>query len=162
MMREEFKGISAYEYEQLTKAIAEITILIAGADGTVHDGEVEWAEKVTKIRSYNLPKRLAAFYEDVGKDFRPQLDGWVERFLKDPEHTTRDVKSNLAQLNDIFGKMENRRVAYELYLSFLSFARHVARSTGGFLGWGAIGPKEDAVIGLTMIHPVRPPATDES
>lgn len=160
-MREEFKGISVSEYEQLTKAIAEITILIAGADGTVHDGEVEWAEKVTKIRSYTLPKRLAAFYKDVGKDFRPQLDKWTNRFLEDPDQTNQDVKSNLAQLNDIFEKMENRRVAYELYLSFRSFARHVARSTGGFLGWGAIGPEEDALIGLTMLHPIRPPSADE-
>src|SRR5699024_1239806 len=160
MMREEFKGISVSEYEQLTQAIAEITILIAGADGTVNKGEVEWAEKVTKIRSYNLPKRLASFYKDVGKDFRNQMDRWSLKFLEDPEQTKLEVKSNLAELNSLFTKLENRRVAYELYLSFRSFARHVARSTGGFLGWGAIGPEEDALIGLTMIHPVPPPVSD--
>lgn len=157
MMREEFKGITPAEYQKLTDAIAEITILIAGADGTVHKDEVEWAEKVTKIRSYNLPKRLSAYYEDVGKDFREKLDDWLEKFLRNPEETNSEVKSSLADLNPIFEKLENRRIAYELYLSFLSFARHVARSTGGFLGWGSIGPEEDEVIGLTMIEPIRPP-----
>jgi len=157
MMRDEFKGITPEEYQNLTDAIAEITILIAGADGTVHKNEVEWAEKVTKIRSYNLPKRLSSYYKDVGKNFREKLDHWHDRFLQDPEKTNSEVKSNLAELNPIFEKLEDRRIAYELYLSFLSFARHVARSTGGFLGWGSIGPEEDEVIGLTMIEPIRPP-----
>lgn len=159
-MREEFKGLMPPDYEQLKAAIAEIAILIAGADGTVHDDEKIWAEKVTKIRSYNLPPRLSEFYKEVGQTFKQDLDVWTEKFIDDGEKTNQDVKSKLAKLNNIFAKLENRRIAYELYLSFRSFARHVARSTGGFLGWSSIGPEEDELIGLTMIHPIPPPTSD--
>lgn len=156
-MREEFKGLSPREYEKLKNAISEITVLIAGADGTIQESEKNWAEKVTKIRSYTLPPRLAGFYKEVGIDFKEKLDVWVDKFLTDQEGTIQEIKFRLAELNGAFAKLEDKRIAYELYLSFRSFARHVARATGGFLGWGAIGPEEDEMIGLTMIEPVPPP-----
>src|SRR5690625_7964610 len=109
-------------------------MMIAGGDGTVHKNEVEWAEKVNKIRSYNLTKRLSSYYKDVGKNIREKLDHWHDRFLQDPEKTNSEVKSNLADLNPIFEKLEDRRIAYELFWGFLCCEQHVARSTGGFSG----------------------------
>lgn len=159
-MTENFKGISETQYEQLKGAVPAISILIAGADGTIKEHETEWAIKVTRIRSYNLPRRLANFYKEVGQTFKQDLDQLKSEFTQDPDSTNRKLKFHLANLNDVFEKMEDRELAYELYLSFRSFARHVARSTGGILGWGSIGPEEDELIGLTMIHPVRPPIKD--
>lgn len=160
-MIDAFKGISETEYKQLQDAVPAITILIAGADGTVKEHETDWAAKVTKIRSYVLPRRLSTFYKEVGQTFQHDVAVLAEKFKNDPEGTMQDLKFQLANLNAVFEKLEDHNVAYELYLSFRSFARHVARSTGGFLGWGAIGPKEDELIGLTMIHPITPPLTDE-
>lgn len=160
-MLEEFKGISESEFKQLQDAVAAITILIAGADGTIKEHETDWAVKVTKIRSYTLPRRLSSFYKEVGQTFKGDLKTLKSDFTEDPDGTMQRLKFHLASLNDVFEKLTDRELAYELYLSFRSFARHVARSTGGFLGWGAIGPKEDELIGLTMIHPVAPPVRDE-
>lgn len=160
MMLDEYQGISDTEFEQLKDAIAAITILISSADGTINEHETDWAIKVTKIRSYNLPRRLATFYKQVGETFQEDLDQLKAEFKNNPEETVENLKFRLATLNDVFAKLKDRQIAYELYLSFRSFARHVARSTGGFLGWGAIGPKEDELIGLTMIHPVPPPIRD--
>lgn len=156
-MIEAFKGINETEYKQLQEAIPAITILIAGADGTINDHETDWAEKITNIRSYKLPRRLSTFYKEVGETFHQDVSELTKDFRNDQEGTMRKLKFQLANLNDIFAKLQDHQLAYELYLSFRSFARHVARSTGGFLGWGAIGPKEDELIGLTMIHPVPPP-----
>src|SRR5690625_5679169 len=50
MMRDEFKGITPEEYQNLTDAIAEITILIAGADGTVHKKD----RKSTRLNSSHV------------------------------------------------------------------------------------------------------------
>lgn len=161
-MNEDFKGISTEEYNQLLEGIVSITILIAGADGTIEDHETNWAAKLTNIRSYQLPRRLSAFYKEVGITFQEKVDVLVEKFKQDQDGTMHHLKFQLASLNDVFEKMDNRELAYELYLSFRSFARHVARSTGGFLGWGAISPKEDELIGLTMIHPIAPPLKDEN
>ena len=157
-MLEEFKGINEAEFNQLKDAVSSIAILIAGADGSIKEHETEWAVKVTKIRSYNLPRRLSAFYKEVGLSFKNDLDVLKAEFVQDQEATVRKLKFQLATLNDVFEKMEDHQLAYELYVSFKSFARHVARSTGGILGWGAIGPKEDELIELSMIHPVHPPA----
>lgn len=160
-MIEEFKGISETEFRHLKDAIPAITMLIAGADGTIDDHETDWAAKVTQIRSYNLPRRLSAFYKEVGETFQDDVQELEHQFNKDSEGTMKELKYRLARLNGVFEKLDDKQVAYELYLSFRSFARHVARSTGGFLGWGAIGPKEDELIGLTMIHPVAPPLEEE-
>lgn len=160
-MLDEFKGISESEYTQLKDAVAAITILIAGADGTIEEQETNWAVKVTKIRSYSLPRRLSTFYKEVGRSFKDDLEPLKSDFKTDPEGTMQRLKFHLASLNDVFAKLEDREVAYELYLSLRSFARHVARSTGGVLGWGSIGPEEDELIGLTMIHPVPPPIRDD-
>lgn len=155
-----FKGLSENEFQDLKRAIPSITILIAGADGTIKDHETDWATKVTEIRSYSLPRRLSMFYKEVGETFQQDIDELVSKFNTDPDNTMQMLKFQLAGLNDVLEKMEDRQLAYELYLSFRSFARHVARSTGGFLGWGAIGPDEDELIGLTMIHPIAPPKND--
>ncbi|GAA5220573.1 hypothetical protein [Membranihabitans marinus] len=160
-MNEKFKGITESEYLQLIKAISDITVLIAGADGKIEDSETEWANKITKIRSYNLPKALSEYYKQVGLTFSDDVDQLVSEFRADSEKTSNLIKLRLAHLNDIFSKIENKTLAYELYQSFLSFAKHVARSTGGFLGWGAIGSKEDQVVDLKMIHTVEPPSIDE-
>lgn len=159
-MIEEFKGITEEEYRQLKIAISQITILIAGADGSISDSEKDWAEKVTKIRAYSLPRRLSTFYKQVGDDFRENVDEMAQIFKENPDDTTRMLKFELTNLNGILAKLDDRQIAYELYLSFRSFARHVARSTGGILGWGSIGPEEDELIGLTMIHPIAPPLND--
>ncbi len=156
-MLDEYSGITRTEYEQLKNAIPAITILVAGADGTIEDHETDWAAKVTKIRSYNLPRRLSSFYKEVGKTFQEDVNHLKASFVTDPEGTKQQLKFQLATLNDVFRKLEDDELAHELYQSFLSFARHVARSTGGVLGWGSIGPEEQEIIGLTMIHPVPPP-----
>lgn len=159
-MLEEFKGINQSEFEKLKEAVSSIAILVAGADGSIKEHETAWATKVTKIRSYTLPRRLATFYKEVGQTFQSDLDVLKAEFNEDQEGTVRKLKFQLASLNDVFEKMEDRQLAYELYVSFKSFARHVARSTGGILGWGAIGPEENELIELTMIHPVLPPIED--
>src|SRR5690606_5120505 len=126
----------------------------------IEDHETDWAAKVTEIRSYNLPRRLSTFYKEVGETFQEDINQLVADFKGNPDNTMQMLKFQLASLNSILEKLDDRQLAYELYLSFRSFARHVARSTNGFLGWGAIGPEEDELIGLTMIHPIAPPYND--
>ncbi|WP_236975154.1 hypothetical protein [Membranihabitans maritimus] len=159
-MLDQFKGISEKEYRLLINAVSEITILIASADGTIEESEKEWAEKITKIRSYSLPEGLRGFYKDVGQTFHEDIENLVVQYKEDNDELVQNLKFQLAKLNEIFEKIEDRSIAYELYKSFLSFARHVARSTGGFLGWGAVGPKEGELIELKMIHEIKPPIAD--
>lgn len=151
-MTEYFKVLSDAEYDQLKDAISLITVYIAGADGDIDEDETKWAEKVTKIRSYSLPESLAGFYEEVGVDFHDRLENYVSS-LSDLETRNKTVEQALTALNPILAKLPTKLGA-SLYNSYVSFAKHVAKASGGFLGFFSIGPKEAALLDLEMLTPI--------
>ena len=150
-----FHGVTDDEYNQLKEAVALITILIAGADGHIDAKEKEWAEKVTKIRSYTLPLGLKDFYQEVGEGFSDQLSDYAQKYEGDVEKRNQLISDELRKLNTIFPKIEDREVATALYESYLSFAGHVAKASGGFLSWGKINTHEKQLLNLDMIKPVE-------
>lgn len=154
-MIEQLKGISPEDYEKLKSAVSLITVLIAGADGKIDRKEKEWAEKVTSIRSYSLPDGLKEFYLEVGEDFQERLDKYIDQYAGDVETRNKSIAKILSELNAIFPKIKDREVAVALYESLVSFARHVARASGGFLSWGSINVHEKRLMSLEMIDPVE-------
>lgn len=155
IMTEYFNQINEADYAKLKLAIPEITILIAGADGEIGKAEKEWAEKITHIRSYKMSKDLIGFYQEVGKTFQEDLDQLIHELPIHVADRQKILSKRLAELNPILARLDEH-VAYHLYKSFLSFANHVAKSTGGLFGFFSIGPKESEVVGLPMIHPILP------
>lgn len=152
-MTEYFSKLTTEEYDQLKDAIAVITIYIAGADGKIDADELTWAEKVTNIRSYNLPEDLRGFYKDVGVDFHERLEGY-RASLTTVSARAETAQQKLAALNPILSKL-HPRLGSELYNSYRSFAKHVAKASGGFLGFFSIGPSEAAVLDLEMLDPIE-------
>lgn len=150
----EFKGITESEFDQLRKAIALITVLIAGADGNIQKEETEWAKKVTEVRSYSLPTGLKEFYMAVGKDFSEVLDEYIDEYNVSIEDRNRRISEKLAELNPILAKIESKKIASRLYKSYLSFAKHVAQATGGILGFFAVGTAEKKLISLPMLDKI--------
>ena len=159
-MTEYFKDISETDYAKLKLAIPEITILIAGADGEIEKAEIAWAEKITQIRSYKMSKDLTGFYQEVGKTFQADLDLLIEELPAHVDDRQKILSKRLAEINPILAKLEPT-LAFHLYKSLLSFAKHVAKSSGGLLGFFSIGPKESEVVGLLMIHPILPVEGEE-
>lgn len=151
-MTEHFKVVSDSEFDQLKDAISLITVYIAGADGKIDENETEWAEKVTNIRSYSLPEGLKEFYEEVGVDFQTRLEHHMST-LSDITVRNNTVAEKLTALNPILAKLPTKLGA-ALYSSYISFAKHVAKASGGFLGFFSIGPKEAALLDLEMITPI--------
>jgi len=149
-MTEHFNVLSAAEYGQLKDMISLITIYIANADGEVDEEETQWAEKVTKIRSYNLPEDLRSFYSDVGADFQDKIDVLRASLPSAQEERMAALEAKMADINPVLAKLDSELGA-EMYSSFRSFAKHVAKASGGFLGFFSIGPKEAELIELPMI-----------
>jgi len=152
-MTEHFNVLSAEEYGSLKDAISLITIYIAAADGEVDEDETQWAEKVTKIRSYNLPEDLREFYKDVGEDFHDKLEGLRTSLPKAEAERLTLLEEKLSSLNPILAKLDVKLGA-EMYKSFKTFAKHVAKASGGFLGFFSVGPKEAELIKLTMLDEI--------
>ncbi|MFM2392976.1 MAG: hypothetical protein RLZZ546_958 [Bacteroidota bacterium] len=152
-MTEYFRQLNEIEYQKLRDAIPLITVLIAGADGTIDNSEISWAEKVIEIRGYKMSEDLIEFYQEVGKDFDSKLSNFINGFSGDINSRTEQISSKLEELNPILAKLDPK-VGAHLYKSYVSFAEHVAKSTGGFFGFFSVGAEEKGLMKLNMINPI--------
>jgi len=152
-MLDTFKGITEQEKRQLIEGIAKITILIAGADGTIDKHETSWASKLAKIRSYASNKRLNEFYGIVGKTFCKDLERMISTLPKDTAARTNELAMQLSQLNNLLAKLPFK-IRLALYNSYTSFAKHVAEASGGFFRFLSISGEEKKLMSLPMLQPV--------
>ena len=152
----QFAGLNDTEQKLLKNAIPLITALIAGADGNIDSAEKEWAAKIMKIRGYQHPPALEGYYKLVGEEFATQLDELISTLPIGTNERVSMISDELAQLNDIFPKMDPLHAAH-FYHSFVTFAEHVAKASGGILGFGAISRAESKYIELPMINKVEMP-----
>lgn len=151
-MTEYLKVLSNEEFDKLKDAISLITVYIAGADGDIKSEELKWADKLTSIRSYNLPSDLKFFYKEVGLDFQDRVMNYIKS-LDQLDIRNQTVTQKLTELNPILEKL-NPRLGAALYASYISFAKHVAKASGGFWGFFSISPEEKAILDLKMINPI--------
>lgn len=159
-MNQHFKHLSEAEYQKLKEAIANITIYIAGIDGKIDAEEMEWAQKVAEIRAYKMHKDLIEYYQEVGTDFEDKMNHILASYPEDYKERNVILENKLGELNPILASLDPK-VGGRLYQSYLSFAQHVAKSSGGFLGFFSIGPEEKAVLDLPMLTPIAFEETDE-
>lgn len=134
-------------------AIAYITILVAGADDNIEAEEIAAAEKLTQIRSFKYHDEMKPYYESVNETLKARINALLVNLPNELEARQAAVSAELEKLNPILAKMDLHR-GHVFYQTFLSFAKHVARSTGGFIGTFTINSEEKKVIDLPMIAPV--------
>ena len=144
-------NLSAEEVAQLTDAIPLITILIAGADGEIDPSETEWAEKLTRIRQYDYANDYNEYYKSVGEKYSDRLPELIKELPGGTERRIKEISERLEALNPLLKKLE-RNFAMGLIDSFKTFAKHVARASGGFFGIGSINKEEAKLIDLPMIN----------
>jgi len=142
------------EGEQLRKAIAQITVLIAGADGNIEKQELSWAKKISQIREYNHPVELNEYYKSVGTDYDEMVSSMIADLPDDTAQRTTALSDSLAALNPILAKLDNED-AFFYYKSFKTFAEYVAKATGGILGFFSVSSEEKSLMSLPMITPIE-------
>jgi len=142
------------EGEQLRKAIAQITILIAGADGNIEKQELSWAKKISQIREYNHPVELNEYYKSVGTDYDELVSTMISDLPNDTAERTTVLSNALTELNPILAKLDNDD-AHFYYKSFRTFAEYVAKATGGILGFFSVSSEEKSLMSLPMITPIE-------
>lgn len=148
-----FGKLSETQFQITKDALTWITVLIAGADGEIEPEETQWATKVAKIRSYHNPNELTPFYEAVGPEFSDKLKDFIGKMPKDLGEREAILIRKLSQLNSILPLLENN-LGHHLIASYRSFAKHVAKASGGFLGFFSINADESKFIGLTMLKDI--------
>ncbi len=153
-MPQELKNLSPEEQHSMLEAIPLITILVAGADGTIHEEELAQGEKITKIRSYDYHAQLKPYFQKVGENYTERLQQLIQELPDNTEVRQEEISQRLRQLNTILPKLDHG-YAKLFYESLLTFARHVAKASGGVLGMMTINAKEHKVIRLPMLDPVE-------
>lgn len=146
-----FEAVNREEYGKLKSALALITVLVAGADKNIDQEETEWAEKLTKIRSYANDDTLHEFYKDLGVTFHDDLIELINKLPGDVDRRREAIEEKLGELNPIMAKLP-AKIGALLYDSYVTFAKHVAKSSGGFLGFGSISANESKVMELDTIN----------
>ncbi|MBP7184886.1 MAG: hypothetical protein KBA06_05220 [Saprospiraceae bacterium] len=154
-MSSEFNVLKNEEIKILEDAIFYITILVAGADNNIDATEKEWAHKIVDIRSYSKKSKvLNHFYDAVEKDFDNRLAKFIDELPKDKSAREAIINEKLSLVNEPIAKLDNY-AAYWLYKSYVSLARQIAESSGGFLRFGSVSNDEKKVLGLHMITPIE-------
>ena len=148
-----FSNLSSEEIQKLHDAPAQVTVLVAGADGNIDPKEIAAAEKVTQIRSFSYHEVMKSFYETVNADFQETLDQLISELPADLEERQAELSSRLTQLNPILAKLDHH-IARLFYETLLSLASHVAKASGGIIGMFTINNEEKKVIELPMITPI--------
>jgi len=146
-------GLNEEQYSKLKDAPVHITILIAGADGKIDEQELNWAEKLTHIRTYAQPEELNTYYTDVEDSFDDKISDALSTLPSDLNLREKELSERLSALNEILACLDNS-IAFKLYDSFVSFAKHIAKASGGFLRFGSISSQEKEWIDLPMIEPI--------
>jgi hypothetical protein len=152
-MMTNFENITPSEFDSLKNALLQITVLIAGADGRIDASETDWAEKLTEIRGYAHKEDLREFYDEVHIDFQTRLQQLIAELPADVETRNSQISATLSALNPILAKLDNK-IGFELYTSLVSFAKHIAQSSGGIMRFMSISKAEEEWISLPMLTPI--------
>jgi len=150
MTIDEFEMLNEEEKEMLFKTPAYIAVLVAGADGKIDDQEEIWASKVMDFRKSIGEERLFDYYELADRRYRPTF---LELVKENPETEARNenLDSALALRGAVLTKLEIE-FAHLLLHSWRTFAKQVAKASGGVWGFGGINKDEKKFVELDMIQ----------
>lgn len=145
------------ELEFLAGTVTRIALLVGSADGHFSAEEKDAAERLVHVRSFSHPAALEGLYERAFDEFHATLDSLLTNFDGNFDDLHQSLETDLTRVNTILQKLEyeSARMVVE---SLRSFAWHIAKSSGGFLGMGAISKAEEHWIHLPMI---QEPANEE-
>lgn len=151
---------SVAEQELVMNALPIVTVMIAAADGKVDSNETGWASKLADIRSYSHEEALQPYYEKVSEGFDQKVRMMVKALPNNTKEAIPEFVSQLEGFNEILPKLPPK-VAGTLLKSMKSFAKHIARASGGFLKMASISKEEKALIDLPMITFIPPVIEEE-
>jgi hypothetical protein len=146
----EFNNLTDAEAKSLYQTPAMIAVLIASADSEIDEQETAWAKKVVSFRQEVGNELLFNYYEVAESFFNETLESLLSE-TKGTHNRISDLETALAALSPVLAKIDGD-FAVELLKSWKSFAKQVAKATGGILGFGSISEQEKRLVDLKMIQ----------
>lgn len=159
-MIKEMNRLQQKERELLLKAPALVAILIAGSEDIIDRKEIEMAEKIVNYRRISGDIRLFTYYDNVHLNFHDNLVALENQYSANAAIRNLQISEEIRQLNNVLPKL-GKEIAVAVYDNLKIFARHVAASSGGFLGFLSISVEEKEWIELRMLKDPREYMEDE-
>lgn len=146
-----FHNLSDKEYNLLLKVPALVTVLIAGADSDIDSIEIKEASSLTRLKKVTSREILTEYYDQVREIFDQQLSEIICQFPKNTQFRQYYIVQELGSINEILTRLEFK-FAVQFYASIKDFAKKIAESSGGILGFIPVGYEEAKLIDLPMIN----------
>ncbi|MDL5047846.1 hypothetical protein QQ054_17660 [Oscillatoria amoena NRMC-F 0135] len=147
----EFEPLTQDEKEMMLKAPALIAVLIAGADNTIEQQELNHAVKLVNIKAFSEKLDLQPYYHEVENTIQQDIEEAIAALPQSSAERNAIINDELAKLNTVLPRLKHK-FAHDIYNSWKSFAHSVARSWGGILGINAVSEHEKQWIDLPMIN----------
>lgn len=144
------KHLTSTEIELIYKAPILVSILIAGADGTIDRKEIEGAFSLAEKNTSEGGSEVSVLYREIAQDFEDKLKILEQQYPYEAKQRNPLLVQELAQLNLIWPKV-SIKFAREFYKTLLDISHQIARSSGGLLGYKTVGDEEAQYVELTMI-----------
>ena len=147
----ELYQLGATEMELVYKSPILVCILIAGADGTIDRKEIKEAIKFAEKKKKKSSSSVSTLIHEIATDFEDKLKIVLQNYPYESAQRNPMIAEELMQLNSIWPKID-RTFAGEFYQTLLDIAAKIATSSGGVLGYNAVGAEEARYVNLGMIN----------
>jgi hypothetical protein len=147
----ELDRLTGSEVELIYKTPMLVCILIAGADGKIEKKEITEAMKFAEKKQRKSMSSVSILFKEISTDFEDKFKILVQAYPYEATQRNPLIVEELAGINEIWRKVD-KSFAQEYYNTLLSIAEHIASSSGGVLGYNAIGSEEARYLKLTMIN----------
>lgn len=150
-MEYDLNKLSNTEKELLYKAPILVCILIAGADGTIDRKEIREAIQFAEKKIAKSRSRVSALLREIIQDFEDKLKILLQQYPYNSKERNPILVKELGELNILWKKVDSE-FAQEFYRTLKSISEHIAKSSGGILGYNTVDTEEAKYINLNMIN----------
>jgi hypothetical protein len=149
-MIQEFEQLDHEESELMYALPIYVSILIAGADGTIDGSEIKKAVSLSGLKTLKARKELLEYYKTVNQDYEDKFKMTIANLPRGAKEREKLLIENISKVNDIFPKIE-KAFSIKLYASIKDIAKHIAEASGGVFGYMSVGYEESKLLELKMI-----------
>lgn len=150
-MLEHIHNLKPEEKDLIIHSPLYVSVLIAGADGEIHDAEKQRTLQLIHTKTFSEKYDLKELYKTLDHDADTELRRLIAELPADRDARIQAVTAQLEKLNHIMPKLEHR-FQIHLYKSLRQFAHYISHAEGGFWGIGTKTHLEADLVKLPMIN----------
>ena len=127
-----------------------VAVLVAGADGTIDNNEIQKSISMANNKSKKARKHLLDYYGVVNENYEDKIKMAIAHLPSGVVEREKVIVEKLEEANNVFPKLD-QVFAIKLYASLKDVAKKVAEASGGIFGYMSVGYDESKVVDLKML-----------